>query len=104
MPGPNPVRELSLPILQTGNQNEQRLAELRNALAVRVRELEEASAHIKTLQGIVPICMYCHKIRADQESWQQLELYIQQHSEAQFSHGLCPDCMKKHFPKKSHER
>ncbi len=79
---------------------EQHLTELRNALAARVRELEEASAHIKTLQGIVPICMYCHKIRTDQESWQQLELYIQQHSDAQFSHGLCPDCMKKHFPKK----
>ncbi|HPO12250.1 MAG TPA: histidine kinase N-terminal 7TM domain-containing protein [Candidatus Hydrogenedentes bacterium] len=82
-------------------QTEQRLTELRNALADRVRELEEASAHIKTLQGIVPICMYCHKIRTDQESWQQLEIYIQQHSDAQFSHGLCPECAKKHFPKKN---
>ncbi len=102
-PAPNQFASVFADITDR-KQNEQRLTELRNALAVRVRELEEASAHIKTLQGIVPICMYCHKIRTDQESWQQLELYIQQHSEAQFSHGLCPDCMKKHFPKKNHER
>ena len=49
---------------------------------------------LKTLKGIIPICMYCKKIRDDEETWQQLEKYITEHSEAFFSHGICPDCMK----------
>jgi PAS domain S-box-containing protein len=52
---------------------------------------------IKTLKGIIPICSYCKKIRDDKESWQQLEAYISQHSEAVFSHGICPKCLKEHF-------
>jgi len=76
----------------------QRMIELQEALAARLRELEEAQAHIKTLQGILPICMHCHKIRTDQQGWEQLEHYISQHSEAQFSHSICPECIQKHFP------
>jgi sigma-B regulation protein RsbU (phosphoserine phosphatase) len=76
----------------------QRVLELQSSLAGRVRELEEAFSHIKTLQGILPICMYCHKIRNDQESWQRIDQYITEHSDAQFSHGLCPECLEKHYP------
>jgi sigma-B regulation protein RsbU (phosphoserine phosphatase) len=76
----------------------QRVLELQSSLAGRVRELEEAFSHIKTLQGILPICMYCHKIRNDQESWQRIDQYITEHSDTQFSHGLCPECMEKHYP------
>lgn len=72
-----------------------RVIELQDALAKRVQELEDALAHIKRLQGILPICMYCHKIRTDRESWEQIEKYISEHSEAVFSHGICPDCFKK---------
>jgi PAS domain S-box-containing protein len=50
---------------------------------------------INTLKGIIPICSYCKKILNDQESWQQLEAYITEHSEAQFSHGICPGCYEK---------
>jgi DNA-binding response OmpR family regulator len=75
-----------------------RVIELQNALEARVQQLEEALAHIKTLQGIIPICMHCHKIRTDKESWQRLELYIQDHSGASFSHGVCPECMEKIYP------
>ena len=71
---------------------------LQNALSDRIRELQEAIAQIKNLRGIIPICSYCHKIRNDQESWERLEKYIGEHSEAEFSHGICPDCVKKHFP------
>jgi hypothetical protein len=46
------------------------------------------------LEGIIPICMYCKKIRDDQQSWHQLETYISSHSEAMFSHGLCPTCIE----------
>ncbi|MGC8830082.1 MAG: response regulator [Verrucomicrobiia bacterium] len=72
-----------------------RVVELQEALAKRVAELEEALAHIKQLQGILPICMYCHKIRTDKESWERIEKYISEHSNAVFSHGICPDCYKK---------
>jgi PAS domain S-box-containing protein len=50
---------------------------------------------IKTLKGIIPICSYCKKIRSDKDSWQQLEAYITEHSEALFSHGICPSCYEK---------
>ena len=62
------------------------------------RELTEALEEIKTLRGIIPICSHCKNIRDDTDSWQQLEEYICTHSEAQFSHGICPDCAKKYYP------
>ena len=74
-----------------------RVLELQTALVHRVTELEAAIAHIKRLQGILPICMHCHKIRSDHESWQRVERYICEHSDAQFSHGICPDCMLKFY-------
>ena len=58
-------------------------------------QLREAQAKVKHLEGIIPICMYCKKIRDDVESWQQLEQYITEHSEAMFSHGICPECYVK---------
>ena len=76
----------------------ERITALQSALVEQVRSLQEALAHVKTLQGILPICMHCHKIRNDQQSWQRLEKYIAEHSDAKFSHGLCPECMKKHYP------
>ncbi len=80
-----------------------RLVELQQSLAARVRELEEALANIKQLQGLVPICSYCKKIRNDQNYWQQVESYIADHSGAQFSHGICPECFDK-FVKPELER
>jgi phosphoserine phosphatase RsbU/P len=69
-----------------------RVLELQGALAQRVRELEDALARVKTLQGLLPICSYCKKIRDDRNYWQQVEGYISDHTEAQFSHGICPEC------------
>lgn len=73
----------------------QRVVDLQRALRDRVKQLEDALTHVRTLQGILPICSYCHKIRSDKESWERLESYIVQHSEAKFTHGICPECMKK---------
>jgi sigma-B regulation protein RsbU (phosphoserine phosphatase) len=70
----------------------ERILELQSNLAMRVEELEEALTRVKQLQGLLPICSYCKKIRDDQNYWQQVESYISKHSEAQFSHGICPDC------------
>lgn len=74
-----------------------RMVELQSALAVRVRELQEALDHVKKLQGILPICMHCHKIRDDEESWLQIENYLVQHADVQFSHGICAECMEQHY-------
>ena len=74
---------------------EKSLLESRDELTVKVEQLEAALAKVKQLEGIIPICMYCKKIRDDKESWHQLERYISAHSEAEFSHGICPACFEK---------
>jgi len=63
-----------------------------------IDELQKALATIKTLHGILPICSYCKKIRDDKGSWNQLEAYISEHTDAKFSHGLCSECAKKMYP------
>ena len=72
-----------------------RIVELQQSLADRVIELEEALARVKQLQGLLPICAYCKKIRDDRNYWQQVENYISEHSEAQFSHSICPECYER---------
>jgi sigma-B regulation protein RsbU (phosphoserine phosphatase) len=71
-----------------------RIVELQNSLADRVRKLEEALSQVKQLQGLLPICSYCKKVRDDGNYWRQVEEYISANSEAQFSHGICPDCFE----------
>ena len=61
-------------------------------------KLQTALAEIHTLRGIIPICSSCKKIRTDSGAWEQIEVYIRDHSDADFSHGICPDCMKKLYP------
>jgi len=61
-------------------------------------ELTQSLLKVRTLEGIIPICMHCKKIRDDKGSWSQIEQYIHEHSEAKFSHGICDDCMEKHHP------
>lgn len=75
-----------------------RMVELQGALADKVEELRRALDHIKTLRGILPICMGCKKIRDDQGYWSEVEVYVRDHTEADFSHGLCPVCMDKQYP------
>ena len=62
-----------------------------------IKSLEEALASERTLRGLVPICSYCKKIRDDRGFWGQVEAWVAAHSEAKFSHGICPDCVSKHF-------
>jgi len=87
---PFDVRELRARI-QVG----QRVLELQQALACRVKELENALSNIKRLQGLLPICSYCKKIRNDENYWEDVEKYVSEHSVAEFSHGICPDCYQK---------
>jgi DNA-binding response OmpR family regulator len=62
------------------------------------RELKDALEKIKTLEGILPICSLCKKIRDEEGRWERIESYMSKHSDAVFSHGICPDCAKKHYP------
>ncbi len=75
-----------------------RVVQLQEALAVRLRELQEANLHVKTLQGLLPICMHCHKIMEGDDQWLKLETYLSEHTDVQFSHGICPECLEKHYP------
>jgi len=63
-----------------------------------IHELQDALAKVKTLGGLLPICSSCKRIRDDKGYWTQIEAYIRDHSEADFSHGICPECVKKLYP------
>lgn len=67
-------------------------------LELLIKSLEDALANVKTLRGLVPICAACKKIRDDQGYWNRVESYISAHSEARFSHGICPECVRKLYP------
>jgi two-component system, response regulator PdtaR len=62
-----------------------------------LRELQEAMSKIKTLSGLIPICAWCKKIRDDKGYWHTVEQYVEEHSQAEFTHGMCPDCQKKYM-------
>ena len=81
------------------------LARVYNMLEVRLlhAELRKALENVKLLSGLLPICMWCKKIRDDQGYWNAIEHYIGQHSEAEFSHGICPDCKRKYSGEMFHE-
>jgi len=69
-----------------------RVIELQSALATHVAQLQQALTSVRQLQGLLPICSYCKRIRNDENYWEQLETYVSEHSEASFSHGICPSC------------
>ena len=73
-----------------------RVVEMQTAMARQIKDLQSAMAQVKTLQGFLPICTYCKKIRNDKQYWQQVESYISEHSTTRFSHAICPDCYKNH--------
>jgi PAS domain S-box-containing protein len=63
-----------------------------------ITDLKDALANIKTLRGLLPICAGCKKVRDDKGYWQQIEAYVSDHTEAEFSHGLCPECALRYYP------
>ena len=79
---------------QLHEQRSRARQEARDAIQAR-NELEAALAQVRTLRGLIPICAWCKKIRNDNGYWEQLELYLKSHSEADFTHGMCPDCATK---------
>jgi hypothetical protein len=80
------------------------LEQLRRAFAdneALVAELRDALASVKTLKGLLPVCAWCRRVRNDDGYWQQIEAYVRAHSEAEFSHAMCPECYRKEFPEES---
>jgi len=72
-----------------------RVVGLQRTLSDQVSELQTALSTVRQLKGLLPICSYCKRIRSDEDYWEQMESYIAQHSDAQFSHGICPGCMER---------
>ncbi len=86
------AKPVNLDLLKIRVRNHIALKVNRDLLKQKNEELEAALARVKQLEGIIPICSYCKKIRDDQKNWHQLETYITNNSEAMFSHGICPNC------------
>ena len=63
-----------------------------------ISDLQKALSEVKTLRGFLPICSHCKKIRDDKGYWNQIESYIHKHSDAEFSHSICPECAEKYYP------
>ena len=74
-----------------------RIVELQRSLAQRISELQAAHTQVRHLEGLLPICCYCKKIRRDDNYWDQVEHYITKHSDATFSHSICPECYDRHI-------
>jgi phosphoserine phosphatase RsbU/P len=73
-----------------------RFMELQRKLADRVTELEKALTQVRRLEGLLPICSYCKRIRNEQDYWERVDAYISQHANVRFSHNICPECYEKH--------
>lgn len=84
-------------VLETLAKLNDEMTNLMRQLHKEKAALERSLARIKRLEGIISICSYCHRIRNKEQSWQRLEEYIIDHSDAMFSHGMCPECEVKHF-------
>jgi DNA-binding response OmpR family regulator len=70
----------------------ERIVTLQRTLSERVRALEEALGQVKRLEGLLPICAWCKKVRNDENYWQDVDVYLGDHSDAEITHGICPDC------------
>jgi DNA-binding response OmpR family regulator len=73
----------------------ERMVKLQTSLAARIKELEDALSEVERLQGLLPICSYCKKVRNEANYWQQVESYLSSHSGLKLTHGVCPDCYAK---------
>lgn len=91
------------PELEARIQVGARLLAMQDRLAARVRELRHALDRIRTLEGILPICSFCKKVRDDDGYWNEVDAYVQTRSLAEFSHSLCPDCIREQYPELAEE-
>lgn len=76
----------------------ERVLKLEQSLAEQIVRLQEEKAHVQELQGMIPICMHCKRVRNTQQIWERVETYIEAHSAAKFSHALCQNCLDEYYP------
>ena len=74
-----------------------RVIELEDSLSAHITELEDALAHVKRLQGLLPMCSHCKRVRDDKDYWHLVDVYIAEHTDADITHSICPDCMRKYY-------
>jgi len=91
--------KLTVKVTKISDKYQIKLLHANEKIEKQKKELEKALEEIKTLSGFIPICAHCKKVRDDKGYWNQVEQYISKHSEAKFSHAICPDCVKKLYPK-----
>lgn len=82
-------------VLRARLHTAERVTRLERDLEGKVGELQRALEEVKTLRGLLPICMYCKRIHESQDVWRRIESYVSEHSEAAFTHSICPDCYEK---------
>jgi hypothetical protein len=92
------LRQLNDELRQHQDHLEELVQQRTAALEQETRRLQEAIDNVRVLRGLIPICAACKKVRDDKGYWNQLDLYIQKHSDTEFSHGLCPDCIHALYP------
>lgn len=92
------LRRQQRELAKTNTLLDQRVRERTEALELEKARLDETLAQVKTLRGLLPICAACKKIRDDSGYWKQIEAYISEHSDAKFSHGVCPECARRLYP------
>ncbi|MFC1551036.1 DUF3365 domain-containing protein [Candidatus Latescibacterota bacterium] len=92
------IATASLSIKSRIDERQKAIDTLEENVNIRTAELQKALDEVKTLKDIIPICCHCKKIRTDEGIWEQIEIYISNNLDSDFSHGICPDCMKKHYP------
>jgi DNA-binding response OmpR family regulator len=90
------TKPLDLDVLRARLHTAERVLGLEHALKSRIRDLEATLAEVKTLRGLISICMYCKQVRNGPDVWEKIEAYICDHSDAKFSHGICPSCYEQH--------
>ncbi len=81
-----------------------RVLELERSLARKISELQQALREVRQLKELLPICMYCKKIRDDQNYWHQIESYLHQHTKTDFSHGICPECYDRYMAERKRSK
>jgi AmiR/NasT family two-component response regulator len=96
-PDPREI-ERTIAVAMARFEDMRELRRLNVELQARNQELQAALSKVKLLSGLLPICANCKKIRNDEGYWQDVAVYVRDHSEAEFSHGICPDCMKQLYP------
>jgi hypothetical protein len=104
----NPVNISNQTLIELSNETDQKNKELQSEIVERIRiegekealikDLQAALSEVKRLSGLLPLCSHCKKVRDDKGYWNQIDAYIQEHSEVDISHSICPECVVKHYP------